>query len=182
MAGFGSERKKVNTAEKENIETVRRNVKNINPNSKIIDGISSVFVENSELISDKRVLVIEDGPTVTHGGMPYGAGTVAAEDAGVEEIIDPRPFAMGSIKKTFEKYTHLTNVLPAIGYGKKQIKELEDTINKTDAEVVISGTPIDITRVLKSSKPIVRIRYSVGEETSKELEGLIDKFIKKHLS
>ncbi len=173
---------KVNTADRRDVESVRNNAIDVNPNAKVIMGISDVIAEDKNKISGKRVLVIEDGPTVTHGGMPYGAGTVAAEDAGVKEIIDPRPFAVGSIKKTFEKYTHLTNVLPAMGYGKKQIKELEDTLNKTDAEVVISGTPIDITRVLKSSKPIVRIRYSVGKETSKELEGLIDKFIKKHLS
>ncbi|GAG58224.1 unnamed protein product [marine sediment metagenome] len=173
---------KVNTADRRDVESVRNNAIDVNPNAKVIMGISDVIAEDKNKISGKRVLVIEDGPTVTHGGMPYGAGTVAAEDAGVKEIIDPRPFAVGSIKKTFEKYTHLTNVLPAMGYGKKQIKELEDTINKTDAEVVVSGTPIDITRVLKSSKPIVRIRYSVGKETGKELEGLIDKFIKKHLS
>ena len=173
---------KVNTADRRDVESVRNNAIDVNPNAKVIMGISDVIAEDKNKISGKRVLVIEDGPTVTHGGMSYGAGTVAAEDAGVKEIIDPRPFAVGSIKKTFEKYTHLTNVLPAMGYGKKQIKELEDTINKTDAEVVISGTPIDITRVLKSSKPIVRIRYSVGKETGKELEGLIDKFIKKHLS
>ena len=173
---------KVNTADRRNVESVRNNAIEVNPEAKVIMGISDVIAEEKKKISGKRVLVIEDGPTVTHGGMPYGAGTVAAEDAGVKEIIDPRPFAVGSIKKTFEKYTHLTNVLPAMGYGKKQIKELEDTINKTDAEVVISGTPIDITRVLKSSKPIVRIRYSVGKETVKELEGLINQFIKKHLS
>ena len=173
---------KVNTADRRDVEAVRNNAIEVNPEAKVIMGISDVIAEEKKKISGKRVLVIEDGPTVTHGGMPYGAGTVAAEDAGVKEIIDPRPFAVGSIKKTFEKYTHLTNVLPAMGYGKKQIKELEDTINKTDAEVVISGTPIDITRVLKSSKPIVRIRYSVGKETVKELEGLINQFIKKHLS
>ena len=173
---------KVNTADRKNVESVRNNAIKVNPNAKVIMGISDVITEDKKKISGKRVLVIEDGPTVTHGGMSYGAGTVAAEDAGAKEIIDPRPFAVGSIKKTFEKYTHLTNVLPALGYGKKQIKELEDTINKTDAEVVISGTPIDITRVLKSSKPIVRIRYSVGKETIKELEGLVNKFIKKHLS
>ena len=173
---------KVNTADRRDVEAVRNNAIEVNPEAKVIMGISDVIADDKSKISGKRVLVIEDGPTVTHGGMSYGAGTVAAEDAGVKEIIDPRPFAVGSIKKTFEKYTHLTNVLPAMGYGKKQIKELEDTINKTDAEVVISGTPIDITRVLKSSKPIVRIRYSVGKETVKELEGLINQFIKKHLS
>jgi predicted GTPase len=170
---------KVNTADRRNVETVRKNAIEVNPDAKIIMGVSNVIVENANKITGKRVLVLEDGPTVTHGSMPYGAGTVAAEDADVKEIIDPRPFAVGSIKKTFEKYTHLTNVLPAIGYGKKQISELEETINRTDAEVVVSGTPIDITRVLKSSKPIVRVRYGVGEETYKQLEEIIENFIKK---
>jgi len=170
---------KVNTADRKDVETVRNNANSVNPDAKIIMGVSTVTVEKPEEITDKRVLVLEDGPTVTHGSMSYGAGTVAAEDAHVKEIIDPRPFAVGSIKKTFEKYNHLTNVLPAMGYGKKQISELEETINRTDADVVVSGTPIDITRVLKSSKPIVRVRYGVGEETYKQLEEIIEGFIKK---
>jgi predicted GTPase len=172
---------KINTADRKDVESVRVNAINVNPDAKIMMGVSTVTVEGEEKIEGKRVLVIEDGPTVTHGSMPYGAGTVAAVDSGVKEIIDPRPFAVGSIKKTFEKYTHLTNVLPAMGYGKKQISELEQTINKTDAEVVVSGTPIDITRVLSSSKPIVRVRYGVGDETKQELEKLIEDFISKHL-
>ena len=134
------------------------------------------------MIAGKRVLVIEDGPTVTHGGMPYGAGTVAAEDAGAKEIIDPRSFAVGSITDTFNKYTHLSKVLPAMGYGKKQIKELEQTINNTDCDLVVSGTPIDITRVLTADKPIVRVRYSVGKETAKELEKIVNIFIEKNLT
>jgi len=172
---------KVNTAEKKNIELVRKNVKKANPDAKIIDAVSSVFVEGKDKISGKKVLVLEDGPTVTHGGMPYGAGTVAAKNAGAGEIIDPRPFAVGTITDTFNKYTHLTNVLPAMGYGQKQISELEETINNTDVDIVVSGTPIDITRVLKSSKPIVRVRYSVGEETYKELEDIVTDFTRKHL-
>jgi len=172
---------KVNNAEKNNIETVRENVKKVNPSAQIINGISEVIVENKEMIAGKKVLVIEDGPTVTHGGMPYGAGTVAAEDNDVGEIVDPREFAVGSITDTFNKYTHLTKVLPAMGYGKKQIKELEQTINNTDCEVVVSGTPIDITRVLKSSKPIVRVRYGVGPETLVKLEEIIKNFTSKNL-
>ena len=172
---------KVNTAEKKDIEIVRKNVQQINPNAKIIDGISTVEAENKDMIAGKRVLVIEDGPTVTHGSMSYGAGTVAAENAGAKEIIDPRSYAVGSITDTFNKYTHLTNVLPAMGYGKKQIQELEQTINNTDCDVVVSGTPIDITRVLSSSKPIVRVRYGVGGETTKKLEKIVENFISKHL-
>ena len=172
---------KVNTSKKEDIQLVEKNIKSVNKNAQIIKGISTVFAEEPEKIKGKKALIIEDGPTVTHGSMPYGAGTVGAKDAGVGKIIDPRPFAVGSIKKTFEKYAHLTNVLPAIGYGKKQISELEETINNTDAEIVVSGTPIDITRVLTSKKPIVRVRYGVGEKTYDELKEIVEKFIKKYL-
>jgi len=172
---------KVNTADRNNIEIVRKNAEMTNPKAKIIEGISTVFAEDVSKIKGKKVLVLEDGPTVTHGSMPYGAGTVAARDIGVKEIIDPRPFAVGSIKETFDKYTHLTNVLPAMGYGKKQIKELEETINNAKVDVVVSGTPIDITRVLKASKPIVRVRYGVGEETYKELEKITTDFTRKYL-
>ena len=173
---------KVNTARKEDIETVRNNIKRINPDAQILEGVSTIIADNKELIKDKRALVIEDGPTVTHGGMKYGAGKIAAETWGAKEIIDPRSFAVGSIIKTFSKYPHLSNVLPAIGYGKKQIRELEETINKSDCDIVISGTPIDITRVLKTNKPVVRIRYGVGEETGKELEKIVDAFISKKLA
>ena len=172
---------KVNTANKEDIETVRKNVKNVNPSAQIIDGISSVIAEEGNLITGKKVLVIEDGPTVTHGGMKYGAGTVAANDNNAGEIIDPRNFAVGSITETFNKYNHLTSVLPAMGYGKKQISELEETINNTECDVVVSGTPIDLNRVLNSSKPIVRVRYGVGKETVKDLEKIVADFTSKLL-
>jgi predicted GTPase len=170
---------KVNTAKKEDIETVRKNVKMVNPTAKIIDGISTITADDKDTIKGKKVLVIEDGPTVTHGGMKFGAGKIAAEEWGAGEIIDPRKYAVGSIVNTFNKYPHLTNILPAMGYGKKQIKELEKTINNSDCELVISGTPIDITRILTSSKPVIRVRYGVGEETEKELEKIVDDFIKK---
>jgi len=172
---------KVNTAEKEDIETVRNNIKNVNSDAQIIEGISTIIADDKYKIKGKRVLVIEDGPTVTHGGMKFGAGKIAAERWGAKEIIDPRPYAIGSIVNTFKKYTHLLNVLPAMGYGKKQIQELEETINNADCDLVISGTPIDITRILSSSKPIVRVKYGVGEETAKELEKIVEKFVKKHL-
>ena len=114
--------------------------------------------------------------------MKFGAGKIAADMWGAKEIIDPRNFAVGSIVETFKKYQHLSNVLPAVGYGKKQIKELEKTINNSDCELVLSGTPIDITRILKSDKTIIRIKYGVGEETTKELEKIADNFIKQHLT
>ena len=173
---------KVNTAKKEDIETVRNNIRKINPDAQVIEGISTIIAENKEIINGKRVLVIEDGPTVTHGGMRYGAGKIAAETWGAKEIIDPRRYAVGSIVDSFNKYTHLSNVLPALGYGNKQIEELEQTINNSDSDIVVSGTPIDITRVLKTDKPIVRVRYGVGEETGKELEKIVDSFISKNLS
>ena len=167
---------KVNTAKKENIEAVKENIKRLNPKAQIIEGISSVTAEKAAEIAGKKVLVIEDGPTVTHGSMPYGAGTVAAEDNNAGEIIDPRPFAVGSIVDTFEKYHHLSRVLPAMGYGKKQTQELEETINKADVDLIVSGTPIDLSRVLTTDKPLVRVRYGVGDKTTDELEKIVDKF------
>jgi len=173
---------KVNTANHEDIETVRNNIKMVNSDVQIIDGISEIIVEEKEKIKDKRVLVVEDGPTVTHGGMSFGAGKIASERWGAKEIIDPRGFAVGSIIDIFKKYPHLSNVLPAMGYGKKQIQELQQTINNCDCDIVVSGTPINITRVIKSNKPIVRVRYGVGEKTGAELEKIVDNFIIKYLS
>jgi len=171
---------KVNTAKKEDIETVRNNIKKVNQKAQIIDGISTITADDKEMIKGKRVLVIEDGPTVTHGGMKFGAGKIAAEMWGAKEIIDPREYAVGSIVETFKKYSHLSNVLPAMGYGKKQIKELEKTINNSNCDLVVSGTPIDISRVLKTDKQVIRVRYDVGEETAKELEKIVDDFIKNN--
>lgn len=170
---------KANTAKPQDIQTVRKNVKTINPAAQVIDGDSAVSVEDESVVSGKKVLVIEDGPTVTHGGMSYGAGWMAVKDI-AGEIIDPHGFAVGSIVETFKKYPHLKNVLPAMGYGKKQIKELETTINNSKCDVVVSGTPIDISRVLHVSKPIVRVRYGVGKQTAVDLEHIVDAFLKKH--
>lgn len=171
---------KVNTAKKENIKIVEENIKKLNTTAQVIHGVSTVTAEEPEHLDGKRVLIIEDGPTVTHGEMPYGAGWVAAQERDIKAIVDPRPFAVNSIKATFEKYTHLENVLPAMGYGKKQMKDLETTINNSDCDVVLSGTPIDITRVINPDKPIVRVRYKVGDETEQELASLIDSFIQDH--
>jgi predicted GTPase len=168
---------KVNTAQKENIQMVYKNLAAINTDAQIIDGISDVVIDSSDLIKGKRVLVIEDGPTVTHGGMAFGAGFIAAGKYGAKEIVDPHPAAVGSIKATFAKYPHLIKVLPAMGYGDKQIKELEKTINHTSCDLVLSGTPIDINRVLKANKPIVRVRYGVGAETGHKLEKIVETFI-----
>lgn len=172
---------KVNTAKKEDIDTVTRNTKRVNPRAHIINGISDIIVNHPEDITDKTVLVIEDGPTVTHGNMPYGAGTVAATQHHARTLIDPRPYAVGSIAKTFAKYTHLQNVLPAMGYGKKQIKELETTINNAPVDLVVSGTPIDLNRILKPNKPLLRVRYGVGTKTEEELKTIVDTFVAQSL-
>jgi len=162
---------KVDTADEESIRKVEGNVRRVNPNAKILRATSPVTLEQDD-IAGKKALVIEDGPTLTHGGMKFGAGIVAAKKAGVE-IIDPRPYAEGSIKKAFEKYSHLTDVLPALGYGEKQIEELEKTINRADCDIVVSATPINIQRVVNVNKPIVRVKYGMGEEAAKKLEELL---------
>ncbi len=172
---------KVNNAEQKDIDAVKENVSSVNPTAQIILGISSVEAEDPSLLKDKRVLVIEDGPTVTHGSMPFGAGTVAAREAGAAELIDPRPFAVGSIVETFNKYSHLEKVLPAMGYGKAQMKELEETINRAECDVVASGTPIDLSRVLSAEKQLVRVRYGVGGKTAEQLSSLVDGFVEKYL-
>jgi len=170
---------KVETADYEDIETVRKNIQALNPNAVVIDAASPVRVENMEVIKGKRVLVIEDGPTVTHGEMPYGAGYIAARKAGAE-IVDPRPYAVGSIEATFKKYTHLHDVLPAMGYGAEQMKELEKTINKANVDAVVIGTPIDLARIIKINKPSTRIRYDLQEIGRPNLEDVIKEFVEKH--
>jgi len=166
---------KVATADYEDVEEVRDNIMDVNPN----DAASPLGIENMESIRGKRVLVVEDGPTVTHGDMPYGAGFIAARKAGAI-IVDPRPFAVGSIKDTFEKYYHLENVLPAMGYGKKQMDELEQTISKSDVDAIVIGTPIDLKRVIKIDKPSVRVKYDLQEIGKPDLVDVLTEFVKKH--
>jgi len=167
---------KIDTARQEDIDLVVANAKKVNPAATIIRANSPTIVKDGGRIAGKRVLVIEDGPTLTHGGMKYGAGIVAAKKYGAAEIIDPRPFAVGSIKRTFEKYGHLDNVLPAMGYGEKQTKELARTIEAIACDLVISATPIDITRVIKVSKPILRVGYELEEIGSPALKDVLRKF------
>ncbi len=171
---------KEETALPENIDEIRRSAAQFNPKATIIDAASPIFVDRWEEIRGKKVLVIEDGPTLTHGNMQYGAGYVAAVKFGAAEIIDPRPFAVGSIVDTFKKYNHLSKILPAMGYGGKQIKELEETINNSDAELVIVGTPIDLGRVLKMNKPSLRVRYELEEIGKPNLEDVISDFLKSN--
>jgi len=165
---------KVDTAKTEDVETLIETIKVENPKAQIIKAESIVTVEDPDIIREKRVLVVEDGPTVTHGDMEYGAGMVAAKNNHASEIIDPRPFAVRSINDTYEKYTHLKQVLPAMGYGAKQIKDLEETINNTNADTVIIGTPIDLRRLITINKPNTRITYDVDEKSTKALENILE--------
>lgn len=171
---------KVDSADLKNVEKVRKNLKKINPTAIIIDANSPITLEpaeHAELIKGKRVLVVEDGPTLTHGDMRYGAGYLAAKAHGAAEIVDPRPYAVGSIKETYEKYSHLETILPAMGYGETQVRELEETINKADCDVVVGGTPINLNRIVNSNKPIVRVRYELKEITKPDLEDIIEERI-----
>jgi len=167
---------KMDTAPKDQVDIVLANIKRINPKAKVIRANSKLTVEDSGAIAGKRVLVIEDGPTLTHGGMKYGAGIVAAQRYGAAEIIDPRPYAVGSIKKTFQKYSHLDRVLPAMGYGEKQTKELEETIDRIDCDLIVSGTPIDLKRVITPNKKMLRVRYELEEIGSPTLKDVLKGF------
>ncbi len=163
---------KVDTANREDVLAVRESLLQLNPSAAILEGASPLFVEEPEAISGKRVLVIEDGPTLTHGEMSYGAGWIAARRYGAAEIIDPRPFAVGTILSVYSKYPTLGNVIPAMGYGDGQIAELEETINNADADLVVVGTPIDLSRVLKFDKPFQRVQYElqiIGQPTLEDI-------------
>jgi predicted GTPase len=166
---------KVDTASRDAVLSVRSNVRSRNPKAILIEAASPIFVDNPAAIQGKRVLVVEDGPTLTHGEMAYGAGWVAAQRFGAAEIIDPRPFAMGTIAQTYAKYPTTGNVLPAMGYGDRQMRELERTINRSDAELVLIGTPIDLGRVLKLNKPSQRIRYELQEIGQPTLDEVLAK-------
>ena len=154
---------KMDSASTENIGKVRESIRKLNPDAKVIDAASPTFVEDGDAIRGKRVLVIEDGPTLTHGEMSYGAGVVAAQKFGAAEMIDPRPYAVGSIIDTFKKYPKTGTLLPAMGYGDRQRADLEKTINHTPADLVVVATPIDLTRVIKLDKPFRRVRYELQE-------------------
>ena len=168
---------KVDSAREEDVELVARNIRSLNENALIMEARSVITTGNPELIKGKRVLVVEDGPTLTHGGMSYGAGFIAAQKYGAYEVIDPRPYAVGSIFDVYEKYPHLGSVLPAMGYSESQTKELEQTINSADCDAVIAGTPIDLETLLDLNKPVMRIRYEV-EEVDVKLENIVDKWLK----
>jgi predicted GTPase len=169
---------KVDTADPAKVEQIKVNVKTINPEAIVLDAASPITAENPELIGGKRVLVIEDGPTVTHGDMAFGAATIAAKKFGAKEFVDPRPYAAESVKETYEKYPHLGAILPAVGYSERQIAELRDTIEATPCDVVLIGTPVDLRRVMRLGKPAIRVKYELQILGPVCLEELLDNFLR----
>ncbi len=170
---------KMDTAPPENVKSIEKMIAEVNPRAVVIHAESPISVDNPDLIKGKRALVIEDGPTLTHGNMSFGAGIVAAEQYGAKECIDPRPFAVGEIKETFEKYPHIGKVIPAMGYGNGQMRDLEATINASDAELVISATPADVGSLLDVKMPLVRVTYELREIGEPSLESVISKVLSK---
>lgn len=170
---------KIDSSDPANIQTVRDNIAHVNPGAIVVDGASTIRVDNPAIIKGKKVLVIEDGPTLTHGEMKIGAGTVAAQKFGAVELVDPRPFVVGRLAQTFEIYPNIGTLLPAMGYGAEQLKDLETTINKTECDAVVIGTPIDLNRIIKIEKPNTRVYYDLQEIGRPDLSEIVDDFIKK---
>jgi predicted GTPase len=168
---------KMDTADEEKVDQVLKNIKLYNPKAAVVRANSPISVSDGSQISGKTVLVVEDGPTLTHGEMTFGAGIVAAEKYGARKIIDPRPYAVGSIQETFQKYAHLDRVLPAMGYGTEQIDELTQTIEKAECDLVIGATPIDLGRVIKTNKKILRVTYDLEEIGSPNLDEVLREFL-----
>jgi predicted GTPase len=171
---------KMDSAAPEAIQIVRESIDKVNPKAIVIDGASPIKVDDSSLIRGKRVLVVEDGPTLTHGEMKLGAGVVAARKFGAAELVDPRPFTVGRLSDTFKQYPNIGTLLPAMGYGKQQLKDLETTINNTDCDSVIIATPIDLNRIIKIKKPNTRVYYDLQEIGDPDLSQVIDDFVKVH--
>ena len=171
---------KMDSASPENIQIVRENIEKVNPTAVVIDAASPLTVHHPELIKGKRVLVVEDGPTLTHGEMKLGAGTVAARKYGAKELVDPRPFVVGKLAETFKTYPNIGLLLPAMGYGEQQIADLEKTINNTDCDTVVIATPIDLQRIVKINKPSTKVDYDLEEIGRPKLSDVLGDFVKKH--
>lgn len=171
---------KIDTASPEAIQTVRESIEKVNPKAIVIDGASPINVDDPSIIKGKRVLAVEDGPTLTHGEMKLGAATVAAKKYGAAELIDPRPYTVGKLKDTFNIYPNIGTLLPAMGYGEEQLKDLETTINNTKCDSVIIGTPIDLSRIIDIKKPYTRVYYDLQEIGEPTLAGVLNDFIKRH--
>lgn len=168
---------KVDTAKPADIATVKNNIKHANPQAIVIETESPITVDDPSIIKNKRVLVVEDGPTLTHGEMKIGAGVIAAKQYGASELVDPRPYTVGKLTETFQTYPDIGVLLPAMGYGKEQLKDLEITINNTDCDSVIIGTPIDLTRVISIQKPVTRVYYELHETGTPTLNTILENFI-----
>jgi len=171
---------KIDSAEPKNLATVRRNILTVNPEATVIDAASTIAVDDPSIIKGKRVLCIEDGPTVTHGDMATGAAVVAAQKFGASEIVDPRPFLKGSLVDMFKLYPHIPNLLPAEGYGGQMLKDMEDTVNAVDCDAVVVGTPIDLARIMKIEKPNTRVYYDLQEIGTPNLGTVLEEFLEKH--
>jgi len=171
---------KVDSADPEGVKTVRENTMAINPRAVIVEAASTVRIDDPDIVRGKRALVIEDGPTLTHGGMKIGAGVVAARRAGATELVDPRPYLVGRLRETFETYPDIGTILPAMGYGEEQLRDLEATINATDCDVVVIGTPIDLNRIVTIDKPNTRVFYDLEELTKPNLTDLLASFVEEH--
>ncbi len=165
---------KVDSADMAAVNGLRENIRRVNADAQIVEAASPVFLDRPDGLVGKRVLVVEDGPTLTHGEMKFGAGMVAALKYGAKEIVDPRPYTVGTITETFKKYTGIGTLLPAMGYGEQQVKDLEATINRVPCDVVVIGTPIDLNRIIKINKPTVRVRYELQEIGQPELGEIIN--------
>ncbi len=164
---------KIDTADARDVETVRSNIRALNPKATVVDAASPLFIDGGEKIRGKRVLVVEDGPTLTHGEMSYGAGMVAARANGAAEVVDPRPYATGRIRSTFQAYPRIASLLPAVGYGQEQVRDLEATIRRVPCDLVIIATPVDLTRIIRIEKPMVRVRYELQEVSTPDLEQIL---------
>jgi predicted GTPase len=171
---------KIDSAHPDGIATVEKNIRKVNPSAIIIKAESKITVDHPDIIQGKSVLIVEDGPTLTHGEMKLGAGTVAAERLGAKNLVDPRPYTVGKLKDTFNTYPNIGALLPAMGYGEQQLKDLEETINNTECDAVIIGTPIDLSRIININKPCTRVHYELDEITSPNLHDILEDFIKKH--
>jgi predicted GTPase len=169
----------MDSADAAGIQTVRKNITAVNPGATVIDGASTLDVDDPAVIKGKRVLAVEDGPTLTHGEMKIGAAVVAAQKFGAAEFVDPRPYTVGKLSETFKTYPNIGVLLPAMGYGEQQLKDLETTINNTDCDSVVIGTPIDLSRIIKINKPYTRVYYNLQEIGRPNLDGVLDEFVKK---
>ncbi len=170
---------KIDSSSPEAVQQVRESIEKVNPGALVVDGASPIRVDDPSVIKGKRVLVVEDGPTLTHGEMKLGAGIVAARKFGAAELVDPRPFTVGKLTETFSIYPNIGTLLPAMGYGEQQLKDLEDTINKTDCDSVVVATPIDLNRIINIRKPNTRVYYDLQEIGDPNLSQVIDEFVNK---